>query len=49
MIEFDWEMVVTLLLVVKQGLLEWWLADNQTIWKKHPWNYMGTNNSRKRG
>ena len=40
MLEFDWEMVVTLFLVVKQDI-ELYLADIQMIWKKQPCNNHG--------
>lgn len=41
MIEIDRKIIVTLLLVVKQGL-EWYLTDTQMTWKKQPCNYLET-------
>ena len=40
MLEFDWEMIVTLFLVVKQDI-ECYLADIQMIWKKQSCNNPG--------
>lgn len=37
-------MVVSLLLVVKQGLTEWCLDDIRMTRKKQPCNYLGTRN-----